>query len=53
MTKSIDHVIRELRDVPGVRVRASDFDARADLLSVRNGTIDLRTGGCALTAVRT
>src|SRR5690554_4153989 len=44
MTKSIDHVIRELRDVPGVRVRASDFDARADLLSVRNGTVDLRTG---------
>jgi len=44
MTKSIDNVLRELRDVPGVRVRASDFDARADLLSVRNGTIDLRTG---------
>src|SRR5690606_35854391 len=43
MTRSIDNIIRELRDVPGVRVRASDFDARADLLAVRNGTIDLRT----------
>ena len=44
MTRGIDNIIRELRDVPGVRVRASDFDARADLLAVRNGTIDLRTG---------
>ena len=44
MTTNINYVIHELRTVPGVGVRASDFDARADLLSVRNGTIDLRTG---------
>lgn len=44
MTTNINYVIHELRTVPGVSVRAGDFDARADLLSVRNGTIDLRTG---------
>jgi len=43
-TKNIDHIIHELRAIPSVSVRAGDFDARADLLSVRNGTIDLRTG---------
>lgn len=43
-TKSIDNIINELRAIPSVSVRASDFDARADLLSVRNGTLDLRTG---------
>ncbi|MFE7624288.1 phage/plasmid primase, P4 family [Streptomyces sp. NPDC057509] len=42
--RSIDAVMKELPSVPGVPVRASDFDARHDLLSVENGTIDLRTG---------
>ncbi|CAM5409994.1 DNA primase/helicase OS=Streptomyces microflavus OX=1919 GN=Smic_80740 PE=4 SV=1 [Streptomyces microflavus] len=36
--------MKELPSVPGVPVEASDFDARHDLLSVANGTIDLRTG---------
>jgi putative DNA primase/helicase len=42
--RSIDAVIKELPSVPGVPARASDFDARPELLSVLNGTIDLRTG---------
>ncbi|MGP3750848.1 phage/plasmid primase, P4 family [Streptomyces sp. IBSNAI001] len=42
--RSIDAVMKELPSVPGVPVQASDFDARHELLSVANGTIDLRTG---------
>ncbi|MFD4234256.1 phage/plasmid primase, P4 family [Streptomyces sp. NPDC058542] len=42
--RSIDAVMKELPSVPGVPVDASDFDARHDLLSVANGTVDLRTG---------
>ncbi|GAA3018716.1 phage/plasmid primase, P4 family [Streptomyces fulvorobeus] len=42
--RSIDAVMKELPSVPGVPVKASDFDARHDLLSVANGTVDLRTG---------
>ncbi|MEV7250262.1 phage/plasmid primase, P4 family [Streptomyces cyaneofuscatus] len=42
--RSIDAVMKELPSVPGVPVDAADFDARHDLLSVANGTIDLRTG---------
>ncbi|WP_228973437.1 phage/plasmid primase, P4 family [Streptomyces sp. DH12] len=42
--RSIDAVIKELPSVPGVPARADDFDARPELLSVANGTVDLRTG---------
>jgi putative DNA primase/helicase len=42
--RSIDAVMKELPSVPGVPAKASDFDARHELLSVANGTIDLRTG---------
>ncbi|MFJ4768502.1 phage/plasmid primase, P4 family [Streptomyces uncialis] len=42
--RSIDAVLKELPSVPGVPAQAEDFDARHDLLSVANGTIDLRTG---------
>jgi len=42
--RSIDAVLKELPSVPGVPAKASDFDARHELLSVANGTINLRTG---------
>lgn len=42
--RSIDAVLKELPSVPGVPVKASDFDANHELLSVENGTINLRTG---------
>ncbi|MEU1200161.1 phage/plasmid primase, P4 family [Streptomyces sp. NPDC005813] len=42
--RSIDAVIKELPSVPGVPARAEDFDARHELLSVANGTVNLRTG---------
>lgn len=42
--RSIDAVIKELPSVPGVPADARDFDARHELLSVANGTINLRTG---------
>lgn len=44
MTSRIDDLMTELRSVPSVHVDASEFDARPDLLSFRNGTVDLRTG---------
>jgi len=44
MTTRIDALMTELRSVPSVYVAAADFDARPDLLSFRNGTVDLRTG---------
>lgn len=42
--RSIDAVLKELPNVPGVPADARDFDADPDLLSVANGTVDLRTG---------
>jgi putative DNA primase/helicase len=42
--RSIDAVMKELPSVPGVPAKASDFDANHELLSVENGTINLRTG---------
>jgi putative DNA primase/helicase len=42
--RSIDAVIKELPSVPGVPARAEDFDARPELLSVANGTVNLRMG---------
>jgi putative DNA primase/helicase len=44
MTTRIDALMTELRSVPTVHVEASEFDNRPDLLSFRNGTVDLRTG---------
>ncbi|MGW0468288.1 phage/plasmid primase, P4 family [Streptomyces sp. NPDC003027] len=42
--RSIDAVIKELPSVPGVPAEADDFDSRPELLSVANGTINLRMG---------
>ncbi|WP_406324040.1 phage/plasmid primase, P4 family [Streptomyces niveus] len=42
--RSIDAVIKELPSVPGVPADAREFDARHELLSVANGTVNLRTG---------
>jgi putative DNA primase/helicase len=42
--RSIEAVIKELPSVPGVPAAAADFDADAELLSVANGTVNLRTG---------
>ncbi|MFG3200348.1 phage/plasmid primase, P4 family [Streptomyces sp. NPDC048208] len=44
MTTRIDSLMTELRSVPSVYVSADEFDARPDLLSFRNGVVDLRTG---------
>ncbi|MEV6399638.1 phage/plasmid primase, P4 family [Streptomyces sp. NPDC051907] len=44
LTRNIDSLIRELRAVPSVHVDAAEFDARPELLSFANGTVDLRTG---------
>ncbi|MEE1835775.1 phage/plasmid primase, P4 family [Streptomyces sp. SP17KL33] len=44
MTVRIDALMTELRSVPTVHVDASAFDAQPDLLSFRNGTVNLRTG---------
>jgi putative DNA primase/helicase len=44
MTTRIDALMTELRSVPSVYVAPSEFDARPDLLSFRNGTVELRTG---------
>jgi putative DNA primase/helicase len=44
MTTRIDALMTELRSVPNVHVDASEFDARPNLASFRNGTVDLRTG---------
>ncbi|EHM24262.1 hypothetical protein SPW_7356 [Streptomyces sp. W007] len=41
---SIKNVIEVLPSVPGVRADAMSFDAHDELLSVANGTINLRTG---------
>ncbi|MFG3014349.1 phage/plasmid primase, P4 family [Streptomyces cinerochromogenes] len=42
--KHIDGILKELPSVPGVPASADEFDARPELLSVANGTINLRTG---------
>ncbi|MFD9205928.1 phage/plasmid primase, P4 family [Streptomyces sioyaensis] len=42
--RSIDAVLKELPSVPGVPAKAVDFDADPELLSVKNGTLNLRTG---------
>lgn len=42
--RSIDAVIKELPSVPGVPARADEFDSRPELLSVANGTVNLRLG---------
>ncbi|WP_069752918.1 phage/plasmid primase, P4 family [Streptomyces sp. EN16] len=42
--RSIDAVLKELPSVPGVPAKAGDFDANHELLSVANGTVNLRTG---------
>lgn len=44
MTTRINDLMTELRSVPTVYVEASDFDNRPDLLSFRNGTVNLRSG---------
>jgi putative DNA primase/helicase len=44
MTTRIDALMTELRSVPNVYVNAEEFDARPELLSFRNGVVDLRTG---------
>jgi putative DNA primase/helicase len=44
MTSRIDALMTELRSVPSVYVTPQDFDARPDLLSFANGTVELRTG---------
>ncbi|MHC0429245.1 phage/plasmid primase, P4 family [Streptomyces sp. O3] len=44
MTSRIHALMTELRSVPTVHVDASEFDNRPDLLSFKNGTVDLRTG---------
>lgn len=43
-TRRIDDLMTELRSVPSVFVSAQDFDARPDLLSFRNGVVELRSG---------
>ncbi|WDM16701.1 DNA primase [Streptomyces lavenduligriseus] len=42
--RHIDGILKELPSVPGVPASADEFDARPELLSVANGTINLRTG---------
>lgn len=44
MTTRINDLMTELRSVPSVYVTPQDFDNRPDLLSFRNGTVELRTG---------
>ncbi|MET9425625.1 phage/plasmid primase, P4 family [Streptomyces sp. NPDC006540] len=44
MRTNIDNLMVELRSVPRVHVDAAEFDNRPDLLSFRNGTVDLRSG---------
>jgi len=44
MTTRINDLMTELRSVPSVYVAPGDFDNRPELLSFRNGTVELRTG---------
>lgn len=43
-SRGIDALLRELQAVQGVPASIEDFDKHPDLLAVRNGVIDLRTG---------
>jgi len=43
-SKGLDAMLRELQAVRGVPASIEDFDRDPDLLAVRNGVIDLRTG---------
>jgi putative DNA primase/helicase len=40
----IEGILKELPSVPGVPASADEFDARPELLSIANGTVNLRTG---------
>ncbi|MEU7243368.1 phage/plasmid primase, P4 family [Streptomyces sparsogenes] len=42
--RMIDGILKELPAVPGVPAKAEDFDAVPELLTVANGTVNLRTG---------
>jgi putative DNA primase/helicase len=43
-SRGIDSMLRELQAVHGVPAAFEDFDKHPDLLAVRNGVVDLRTG---------
>ncbi|MFD5504631.1 phage/plasmid primase, P4 family [Streptomyces sp. NPDC127061] len=43
-SRSITDIMEELPSVPGVRAEADAFDRSPDLLSVANGTLNLKTG---------
>ncbi|GAA1064724.1 phage/plasmid primase, P4 family [Streptomyces asiaticus] len=42
--RHIEGILKELPSVPGVPATANDFDRSPELLSVGNGTVNLRTG---------
>ncbi|MCX4572312.1 phage/plasmid primase, P4 family [Streptomyces sp. NBC_01571] len=42
--RKIDDCLAELASIPSVHVSPTDFDSQPDILSFRNGTVDLRTG---------
>jgi len=43
-TRALDSMVRELRVLPSVAVATEALDGPKDLLSVRNGVVNLRTG---------
>ena len=43
-TQGLDAMLSMARTQPGLRVKASDLDADPDILGVRNGYVDLKTG---------
>ncbi|USL85056.1 DNA primase [Arthrobacter phage SWEP2] len=43
-SRGLDSLLRELQAVQGVPASIDDFDKHPDLLAVRNGVVDLRTG---------
>lgn len=43
-TRGLDAMLRELQAVQGVPASIDDFDRHPDLLAVRNGVVNLRTG---------
>jgi putative DNA primase/helicase len=44
VTRNIDSMLRELAALPEVCITPQELDARPDLLSFANGTVELRTG---------
>ncbi|OKI24398.1 phage/plasmid primase, P4 family [Streptomyces sp. CB03911] len=44
MSRRIEDLMRELRSVPSVYVDPDEFDNRPELLTFRNGVVNLRTG---------